>query len=144
MPGQIETSQSTGVAATGIVGLDDILRGGLARGRLFLIEGIPGSGKTTLALQFLIEGARQKEPVLYVTLSETEEELRSVAHSHGWDLAGIQILELLPQEDALKSDDQYTMYHPAEVEMASTIKVVTDHVERLKPSRIVIGVRGGR
>lgn len=137
IPRQAEPLQLRGIAATGIPGLDDVLRGGLARGRLFLIEGIPGSGKTTLAVQFLMEGVRQGESVLYVTLSETEEELRSVADSHGWDLTGMNILELLPQEDSLKSEDQYTMYHPAEVEMASTIQLIIDRVERLKPARIV-------
>ena len=137
MPRPPEALPLKGPAATGIQGLDDILRGGLARGRLFLFEGIPGSGKTTMAVQFLMEGVRNGETVLYVTLSETEEELRAVAESHGWDLGGINILELLPQEDSLTPDDQYTMYHPAEVEMASTIKVVTDYVERLKPARIV-------
>ena len=80
---------------------------------------MPGSGKTTLAMQFLIEGAQRGESVLYITLSETAEELESVARSHGWDLSGITIRELLPQEDALESDEQYTMFHPSEVELAA-------------------------
>ena len=83
-------SDSRTVAATGIVGLDDILRGGLTRHRLYLVEGVPGSGKTTLALQFLLEGLRSGEKVLYVTLSETQEELRSVAASHGWSTKASQ------------------------------------------------------
>src|SRR5436190_14383862 len=110
------------VAQTGIEGLDDILNGGLARGRLYLVEGVPGSGKTTLAMQFLMDGARRGEKVLYITLSETREELETVAQSHKWDLSGISIRELLPQENALDSDEQYTMYHPSEVELAATTK----------------------
>src|SRR5687768_8420780 len=107
------------LAATGIAGLDDVLNGGLARGRLFLVEGVPGSGKTTLAMQFLMDGAKRGEQVLYITLSETYEELLSVAKSHDWDISGITVRELLPNEGALESDDQYTMFHPSEVELAS-------------------------
>src|SRR5688572_18409088 len=85
-------------SATGIEGLDDILGGGFSPHRLYLVEGAPGSGKTTLAVQFLLQGAKRGDPVLYVTLSETEEELRSVAASHGWSLEGITIRELVPSE----------------------------------------------
>jgi circadian clock protein KaiC len=124
-------------AKTGIEGLDDILGGGLTPHRLYLFEGVPGSGKTTLALQFLREGARLGEPVLYVTLSETEHELRGVAASHGWGMEGITVRELVPSEDSLESDDQYTMFHPSEVELSETTKTVLADVERLKPARVV-------
>jgi circadian clock protein KaiC len=125
------------LARTGIPGLDDVLKGGFARGRLYLVEGIPGAGKTTLAMQFLLEGVRRGEPVLYVTLSETTEELHAVAESHGWDLTGVSIRELLPPDGALEADDQYTMYHPSEVELASTTKLILEDVRQLKPTRVV-------
>ena len=109
------------LCSTGIPGLDDVLAGGLTPNRLYLLEGVPGSGKTTLAMQFLMEGARRGEPVLYVTLSESEDELRGVAASHGWSLEGITVRELAPSEDSLRPDDQYTMFHPSEVELGETI-----------------------
>jgi circadian clock protein KaiC len=134
-PPAVRTSSKT--APTGIAGLDDILSGGLARRRLFLVEGVPGSGKTTLALQYLQAGAQNGEPVLYITLSETEEELRAVAESHGWGLEGIQIRELTPPEAALDPDEQNTMFHPSEIELASTTKLILEDVERLRPTRVV-------
>jgi circadian clock protein KaiC len=124
-------------ASAGIPGLDDIMAGGFTRRRLFLVEGVPGSGKTTLALQFLMAAARRGEPVLYVTLSETMDELRAVADSHGWTLDGIEIRELTPSEAALEPDDQMTMFHPSEVELASTTKFVLADVERVKPTCVV-------
>jgi circadian clock protein KaiC len=99
------------IAATGVAGLDDVLRGGFPTGRLLLIEGDPGVGKTTLALQFLLEGHRRGERGVYVTLSETKEELEVVAASHGWSLEGIELFELTPP-DALRGDDQNTLFHP--------------------------------
>ena len=113
------------IAPTSIAGLDDVLAGGLARKRLFLIEGMPGSGKTTLALQVLRSAAARGEPVLYVTLSETKEELRAVSDSHGWSLDGVTIQELIPAENSLDPDQQYTLFHASEVELGATIKAVS-------------------
>ena len=133
-----DNKEPTGIAATGIAGLDDILNGGLARSRLYVVEGVPGSGKTTLAAQFLMDGASRGEPVLYITLSETAEELRAVAESHGWSLDGVTIRELLPPEERLSADEQYTMFHPSEVELATTTKLILQDVDTLKPTRVVV------
>jgi circadian clock protein KaiC len=124
-------------ATTGVEGFDAVLGGGFTPHRLYLLEGVPGSGKTTLALQFLLEGARRGEPVLYVTLSETEEELRGVSDSHGWSLDGIHIRELVPSEDSLRPDEQYTMFHPSEIELSETTKTILADVERIRPARVV-------
>jgi circadian clock protein KaiC len=134
---QPNTPGQAPLAGTGIPGLDDVLHGGLTPDRLYLVEGVPGSGKTTLALQYLIEGARLGESVLYVTLSETEQELRAVAASHGWTLEGIAIHELGTPEESLLSDEQYTMFHPSEVELTETTQLILSEVERLKPKRVV-------
>jgi circadian clock protein KaiC len=123
---------------TGIGGLDDVLGGGFAPNRMHLVEGNPGSGKTTLALRFLIEGQRRGERVLYVTLSETVEELRNAAASHGWDLAGVDLIELVPDEGSLDREAEYTMFDPAEVELPEVLKVILAEVDRIAPSRIVI------
>jgi circadian clock protein KaiC len=123
-------------AATGIRGLDDILRGGFPAGSLLLIEGDPGVGKTTLALQFLREGAAKGEPVVYVTLSETREELLGVAASHDWDLDGIEIFELKAPED-LDMAGQNSLFHPSEVELAETTAAVMALCNRVKPRRVV-------
>jgi circadian clock protein KaiC len=123
---------------TGIAGLDDVLYGGLTPNRLYLLEGKPGSGKTTLALQFLLEGVRNREPVLYVTLSETAEEFTAVADSHGWTLDGIHVRELMPAEELLNPNAQYTVFHPSEVELSETTKKILSDVDVVKPRRIVL------
>jgi circadian clock protein KaiC len=123
--------------ATGIEGLDNILEGGFPANRIYLVEGDPGTGKTTLALQFLREGVRLGEPGLYVTLSETKEELLAVADSHGWSLDGFSIYELIPSEDSLKPESQYTIFHPSEIELNETTSAVLEEVGRIKPRRIV-------
>lgn len=123
--------------STGIAGLDEILQGGLSPNYLYLIEGTPGSGKTTLALQFLLKGQLQGESVLYVTLSETRQELMAVGRSHGWSLEGVHIFEMAPPEESLSAEEQLTMFHPSELELSDTTKGVLDEVERLKPKRVV-------
>lgn len=124
--------------STGIAGLDKILCGGLTPERLYLVEGMPGAGKTTLALQFLMEGVRNQEPVLYITLSETEHELHAVAASHGWNLDGIHVHEVITSEDLLDPAQQHTMFHPSEVELGDTTKNISATVEAIKPRRVVI------
>jgi circadian clock protein KaiC len=121
---------------TGVAGLDGILCGGLPPGRMYLIEGDPGTGKTTLALQFLLEGARRGEGGLYVTLSETEGELEQVASSHRWSLDPISICDLSAARE-VTADSQYTFFHPSEVELAETTRTVLDRVERTSPVRVV-------
>ncbi len=123
--------------ATGIEGLDDILEGGFPENRIYLIEGDPGTGKTTLALQFLLEGVRLGEAGLYVTLSETKEELEAVANSHGWSLDGFTLYELISPEESLKPESQYTIFHPSEVELGETTSAVLKEFERIKPRRVV-------
>jgi len=124
------------LAKTGIVGLDDVLCGGLPAGRLYLLQGDPGVGKTTVALSFLREAARAKERCLYITLSETEEELRAVADSHGWSLEGITVFEMKLAEET-KSSDEYTLFHPAEVELSEAMDTLLQEVARVKPVRVV-------
>jgi circadian clock protein KaiC len=122
---------------TGIPGLDYILRGGLPANHLYLIEGDPGTGKTTLALQFLLEGLRIGEKGLYVTLSETKSELNAVAKSHGWSLDGIGLFELASLEQRLQATEQYTVFHPSEVELSETTGRICEEVEKTQPARVV-------
>ena len=124
-------------AGTGIAGLDQILSGGFPIHRQFLVEGRPGTGKTTLALQFLLEGRKQGERGLYVTLSETKEELRQVAESHGWSLSGIDMYELESSEKRLKPEEDYTVFRPEDAELNDTVEDVYQQVDRLKPNRAV-------
>lgn len=124
--------------STGSPGLDDVLGGGFDPDRMYLYEGRPGSGKTTLALQFLLDGARRGERSLYITLSETERELHLVAQRHGWRLEGITIFELVPPETTLDPSQELTVLHPAEMELSETSRLIFDKVEGLNPSRIVI------
>lgn len=138
MPKEKTEARNQASAATGIEGLDNVLAGGFAPRQLYLIEGVPGSGKTTLALQFLLEGLRQKESVLYITLSESREELLSAGESHGWDLRAMPVHEMIPSRTELMPDEQYTMFHPSEVEMSETSKAIQAEVERVKPTRVIL------
>lgn len=124
-------------ATTGIKGFDEILAGGFPSNRLYLVEGAPGTGKTTLALQFLLEGLRLGENPLYVTLSETSEELNEVAASHGWSLDGIKLFELQALEDRLHPEQEYTVFHPEEVELSETTNKIYEEVGWLQPQRVV-------
>lgn len=132
-----ETSRDK--AALGVAGLDDVLLGGLARGHLYLLEGDPGTGKTTIAMQFLLEGAAKGEKGLYVTLSETEDELRLTAGSHGWAVEDkFAIFELTPPESLLDSEQQQTLLYSSDLELGETTRALFERVELLMPNRIVI------
>ncbi len=122
--------------STGISGLDHLLQGGLPAHRLHLVEGDPGTGKTTLALQFLMEGRARGEATLYISLSETNTELRGVAASHGWTLDGIEVFELAPSGG--RADEQYTLFHPAEIELAEMVHRVLEVTDRVRPARVVL------
>jgi circadian clock protein KaiC len=122
---------------TGVEGLDDVLGGGFPRNRIYLIQGDPGVGKTTLGLQFLLDGVRRGEASLYITLSETREELESVARSHGWELAEIELFELSSMQEALDDDMENTFFHPSEVELNRTTEVLLAQIDRLNPARVV-------
>lgn len=125
---------------TGISGLDMILNGGLPKDRLYLVQGDPGVGKTTLSLQFLLEGRRLSERCLYVTLGETREELEGVAASHGWSLDGIDVFEIQTgmNEEDLDTDESYDVFHPSEVELGAVMRTLLAEAEKVKPARVVI------
>ena len=125
------------LAQTGIDGLDDILNGGLTPDRMYLVEGTPGTGKTTLGLGFLLAGASVGEAGLYITLAETEIELRAVAQTHGWSLDSLSLFEMVPA-DGLGEDHEQTLLHPSEVELGETIRDVMAKVDELRPKRVVI------
>jgi circadian clock protein KaiC len=125
-------------ALTGVLGLDDILSGGLTRGRVFLLEGSPGTGKTTIATQFLMEGAAHGERCLHITLSETEEEMRESADSHGWDLAGIDLFELVPPESLLDEEQQQSLLYSSDLELGETTRRIFEAFDRVKPDRVVL------
>jgi circadian clock protein KaiC len=122
---------------TGIPGLDEVLHGGWISQQLYLIDGAPGAGKTTLSLQYLLEGVKRGEKCTYVTLSETKRELEAGAHSHGWSLDGIEIIELIPDEDHLSGEEQLTMLPAAEVELTETTNRMLEAVERSQPTRLI-------
>lgn len=134
----IQQKNKEELLSTGVEGLDDILGGGLTTGRIYLIEGEPGTGKTTTGMQFLVEGARAGESVVYITLAETAAELSGVAESHGWSMDGIHVHEVLPSENLLKPEAQYTMFHPSEVEMGTTTQMILAAIEQRKPTRVVL------
>jgi circadian clock protein KaiC len=125
-------------ASSGIPQLDDILAGGFVRRRIHLIEGTPGTGKTTLGLQSLLAGRPAGEKALYVSLSETADELAATAETHGWNLEGIEIFELIPPESGLFGEGGQTLFHPSEVELGETMALLIEHTERLKPVRVVL------
>lgn len=129
----------SGLVVTGIHGLDNILAGGLTQGCLFLLEGKPGSGKTTIALQFLMEGEKRGERALYITLSETKQELLDTATSHGWSVGeGIEICELQPPESSLDASEQQTLLYASDLELGETVKEILEAVERARPQLIVL------
>jgi circadian clock protein KaiC len=134
-----DTTDQSPKARLGIIGLDDILLGGLRRNRLFLFEGSPGTGKTTLGLQFLLEGTRAGERGLYITLTETEVELRETAASHGWTIGdGIEIFELVPPESLLDEKQQQSLLYSSDLELGETTTRIFEAMERFKPKRVVL------
>lgn len=126
------------VARSGVDGLDNILRGGYPQNCLHLITGSPGTGKTTLAMQFLMEGLKQGDRCVYVTLSETQKEIDKIARSHGWNLSGLQITELIPSENDLSADAQLTVFNPSEMELGETTEALIRAVDEHRPQRLVI------
>lgn len=131
-------SEAPAVVASGVTGLDDILRGGFPAHCLCMVTGTPGTGKTTLAMQFLLDGVRHGESCLYITLSETKSEIEAVARSHGWDLTGVNIKELIPSENNLSAEAQLTVFNPSELELGETTEAMIAAVDEYHPSRVVL------
>src|SRR4051794_7714226 len=127
-----------GRLGTGLQWLDVILKGGIPANRVYLVMGEPGTGKTTLALQFLLEGVANGERVLYITLAETREELVTVAKSHEMDLSPIEIFEVLPTHESVRPEKDYTALHPSEIELGESLDRIVEEVERVNPTRVVI------
>lgn len=125
------------MASTGIAGLDEILQGGLTPDRMYLVEGTPGTGKTTLGLDFLLAGARAEETGLYITLAETEVELRAVGRAHGWSLDSLELFEMVPA-DGFSEEHEQTLLHPSEVELGETVRNIMAKVDELRPARVVL------
>jgi RecA-superfamily ATPases implicated in signal transduction len=135
---EVQLAPTISRCSSGCPGLDDVLGGGLPIGHFYLVEGEPGTGKTTLALQFVAEGLKRGEKVLYVTLSESRNELMTVAKVHGLGLDDSVVLEVRPSEEDLKPEGQYTVFHPAEVELNDRVQTIMAEVDRRKPSRLII------
>ncbi len=133
-----QPSSPHAMAASGVSGLDDVLNGGFARGRSFLLEGTPGTGKTTIALQFLMTGAAAGERGLYITLSETEDELQATTASHNWKLDGVDVFELLPPENLLNEDQHQSLLYSSDLELGETTRRIFTEFERVQPHRLVI------
>jgi circadian clock protein KaiC len=133
-----QPEQADVTVPSGISGLDDVLRGGFPQHCLSMISGTPGTGKTTLAMQFLMDGAKRGERCLYITLSETKVEIEKVARSHGWDLSGIGIIELVPSERNLSADAQLTVFSPSELELGETTQAMIAAVDEHRPARLVL------
>src|ERR1700716_1329317 len=127
-------TEPEGKAATGILGLDDVLAGGFARGRVYLLEGNPGTGKTTIALQFLLEGAKAGEKGLHITLSETEGELRNGAASHGWSVDGIDIFELVAPDLSQDAGQEQSLLYSSDLELGETTRRILEVIDGTKPS----------
>ncbi|MFT3765279.1 MAG: gas vesicle protein GvpD [Minicystis sp.] len=136
-PARAEATSGEKVS-TGVLGLDAVLGGGLKRNRVYLVLGDPGVGKTTMALQFLLDGCRSGEPCLYATLSESREEIEDIAESHGWTIDGVEMVELQSGRQSLHAGDAQTMFHPAEIDLEEFVAPLLREVERVKPARAVI------